>query len=99
MKAAVCRVFGEPLIIEDVVHASQVCIIPEDVPFDCASLLARGVLTGVGAVTNTARVPAGSHVIVIGTGGVGLNAIQGAVIAEAKTVIAIDIADDKLAVA
>jgi len=81
---------------EVVVHASQVCGIPNDISYDCASLLACGVLTGVGAVANTARVPAGARVAVIGTGGVGLNVIQGAVLAGAKTIAAIDIVDAKL---
>ena len=81
---------------EVVVGASQVCVIPQEIPGDSASLLACGVLTGVGAVTNTANVSPGSDVVVIGVGGVGLNAIQGAVLSSAKTVVAIDIADDKL---
>ena len=82
-----------------VVHHSQVVAIDKDVPFDAASLLACGVITGLGAVVNTAKVRAGSSVVVIGTGGVGLNAIQGAALVGAKTIVAIDIADDKLAAA
>jgi Zn-dependent alcohol dehydrogenase len=78
------------------VHESQCVAIPSDVPMTSASLLACGVITGFGAVTNTARVPAGSHVVVIGTGGVGLNSIQGARVCGARTVIAVDIADNKL---
>ena len=54
------------------VHASQMAVIPKDVPLDCASLLACGVITGLGAVFNTAQVPAGADVVVIGTGGVGI---------------------------
>lgn len=81
---------------EVVVGASQVCVIPKEIPCDSASLLACGVITGVGAVTNTANVPHGSDVVVIGVGGVGLNAIQGAVLSGANTIIAIDIADGKL---
>jgi Zn-dependent alcohol dehydrogenase len=79
-----------------VVHESQVVVVPDDLPLDVASLLACGVITGYGAVTNTARVEPGSHVVVFGTGGVGLNAVQGARVAGARTVIAIDIADSKL---
>ena len=60
------------------VHQSQVVAIPRDVKLDVASLLACGVITGLGAVLNTALVPAGSEVVVIGTGGVGLNSVQGA---------------------
>jgi Zn-dependent alcohol dehydrogenase len=81
---------------EVVVGATQVCAIPDVIPVECASLLACGVLTGVGAVINTAKVSPGSNVVVIGAGGVGLNAIQGAALADANTVIAIDIAADKL---
>lgn len=78
------------------VHESQCVAVPKAIPFASASLLACGVITGFGAVTNTAKVPAGSHVVVIGTGGVGLNAIQGAHISGARTVIAVDIADNKI---
>lgn len=82
-----------------VVDASQVCVIPDDVPFDSASLLACGVITGFGAVCNTAKVPAGASVVVIGVGGVGLNCVQGAAAADAPRVIAVDIAASKLDVA
>lgn len=80
---------------EVLVDASQVCTIPDDVPFDSASLLACGVLTGFGAVRKTAQVPAGAAVVVIGAGGVGINCIQGAVAANARVIIAVDIADAK----
>ena len=60
-----------------VVHESQVVPITHEVPFASASLLACGVITGLGAVVNTAQIPAGSSVVVIGTGGVGLNSVQG----------------------
>jgi S-(hydroxymethyl)glutathione dehydrogenase/alcohol dehydrogenase len=82
-----------------VVDASQVVAIPRDVQLDSASLLACGVITGLGAVVNTAHVPPGSHVVTIGTGGVGLNCLQGAALREARTNIAVDLADEKLAVA
>ena len=59
------------------VEASQVVSIPSDIPFDRAALLACGVITGLGAVTNTAKVPVDASVVVIGTGGVGLNSVQG----------------------
>jgi len=78
------------------VDASQVVAIPSDLPFECAALLACGVLTGFGAVTNTAKVPAGASVVVIGTGGVGLNSVQGAALSGAKTIIAVDLSEDKL---
>jgi Zn-dependent alcohol dehydrogenase len=82
-----------------VVDPSQVVVIPKEIAFDCASLLACGVITGLGAVVNTARVEAGSNVVVIGTGGVGLNSIQGAALSDCGKIIAIDISDEKLAAA
>jgi Zn-dependent alcohol dehydrogenase len=81
------------------VDASQVVAIPDEIPFDSASLLACGVITGLGAVVNTAGVEAGDNVVVIGTGGVGLNSIQGAALSGCAKIIAIDISDDKLAAA
>lgn len=87
-----CGTFAE----ETVVHESQLVVIPKDLPMDCAALLGCGVITGAGAVTNTARVPAGASVAVIGTGGVGLNSIQGAHLSGAHPVIAIDLSDEKL---
>lgn len=81
---------------EVVVDRSQIAVIPKDVPLDSASLLSCGVITGLGAVVNTARVPQGASVVVIGTGGVGLNAVQGASISGAYPVIAIDLDDGKL---
>src|SRR6476646_6256394 len=77
---------------------SLVKIDPE-LPLDEAALFGCAVLTGVGAVINTSRMPAGSSAAVIGLGGVGLAALLGAVAAGARTVIAIDLADDKLAFA
>ena len=82
-----------------VVDASQAVVIPDDVRFDSASLIACGVLTGLGAVVNTADVKAGSSVVVIGCGGVGLNAVQGARIAGCEPIIAVDVEPKKLAVA
>ncbi len=64
-----------------------------------ASLLACGVITGVGAVTNTSSVVAGSSVVVVGCGGVGLNAVQGARIMGCDPIIAVDLADEKLEIA
>ena len=82
-----------------VVDASQVVAIPDDIPFESASLLACGVITGLGAVVNTARVEPGASVVVIGTGGVGLNSIQGAALSGCARIIAIDVSDEKLAAA
>jgi Zn-dependent alcohol dehydrogenase len=82
-----------------VVDGSQAVAIPEDVPLDSASLIACGVITGLGAVINTAGVRAGQSVVVVGTGGVGLNSVQGARLAGASPIIAIDVSDAKLAAA
>ena len=81
---------------ETVVPAAAAIRIPRDVPLDIAALLGCGVMTGVGAAINTARVEPGSAVAVIGCGGVGINVIQGARIAGAATVAAIDPVDQKL---
>ncbi|MGY9074581.1 MAG: Zn-dependent alcohol dehydrogenase [Acidimicrobiales bacterium] len=82
-----------------VVDASQTVVVPSDIPFASASLLGCGVITGVGAVFNTAAIEPGSHVAVIGCGGVGINTIQGAALAGAGSVVAIDVADGKLSAA
>ena len=81
------------------VDASQVVRVPDSVPLESASLLACGVLTGVGAVLNTAAVEPGSTVVVLGTGGVGLNCVQGAALAGAAEVVAVDLVASKLDVA
>ncbi len=82
-----------------VVDASQVVAIPKDVKLDSAALIACGVLTGMGAVVNTANVKAGSSAVVIGCGGVGLNSIQGARLAGCAPIIAVDVEPAKLAAA
>lgn len=79
-----------------VVHESQMVRIAKDIAFEPASLLACGVLTGFGAVVNTAKLQAGQSAVVIGLGGVGLNCVQGAAIAGADPLITLDVADDKL---
>lgn len=70
--------------------------VPGDMPLDRAALLACGVTSGFGAVVNRAQVKPKSSVVVVGTGGVGLNAIQGAVFCGAYPIIAVDILDNKL---
>ena len=87
--------FAEHIVVDQ----SQAVAIPNDVALDSASLIACGVLTGMGAVVNTASVKAGSSVVVIGCGGVGLNSIQGARLAGASPIIAVDIEPGKLAAA
>jgi len=79
-----------------IVHESQTVPIPKDMPIDRASLLACAVITGFGAVVNTAQVKALSSVVVIGCGGVGLNSVQGAALSGAYPVIAVDMLDNKL---
>jgi alcohol dehydrogenase len=73
--------------------------IDNDLPLEEAALFGCAVLTGVGAVVNTARVVPGSSVAVVGLGGVGLNALLGARLAGAGRIVAVDILDDKLALA
>ncbi|NHZ71520.1 MAG: alcohol dehydrogenase catalytic domain-containing protein [Aquificales bacterium] len=79
-----------------VVDQSQAVTLPPEMPLDSASLLSCGVITGMGAVVNTAQVTLGSSVVVIGTGGVGLNSVQGARLSGAQPIIAIDLIDSKL---
>jgi S-(hydroxymethyl)glutathione dehydrogenase/alcohol dehydrogenase len=81
------------------VEASQAVAIPKDVPLDSASLLACGVITGFGAVTNTAGLRTGETAAIIGCGGVGLNAVQGAALSGASAVIALDPVPEKRAAA
>jgi S-(hydroxymethyl)glutathione dehydrogenase / alcohol dehydrogenase len=81
------------------VHEHALVKIDHAMPLDRAAVLGCAVMTGVGAVTHTARVPAGATVAVIGCGGVGLNVVQGAVLAGAARVIAIDQRASKLELA
>ena len=78
-----------------VVHESQIVPLPDDVNLMAASLLGCGVLTGSGAITNTARVAAGDAVVVMGCGGVGVGAIQAARLAGAAQIVAVDPAATK----
>ncbi len=78
------------------VHENSVVRIREDMPFEGAALIGCGVTTGVGAALNTAQVKPGSTVAVFGAGGVGLGVIQGARIAGALRIIAVDISENKL---
>ncbi|MFF4908454.1 Zn-dependent alcohol dehydrogenase [Streptomyces sp. NPDC001260] len=82
-----------------VVRAVQAVRIPKDIPMPSAALIGCGVLTGVGAVLNRARVDRGESVLVIGTGGIGLNVLQGARIAGASRIVAVDANPAKEAVA
>jgi NDMA-dependent alcohol dehydrogenase len=80
-----------------VVSEKAVLPIPDDLPLDRAALLGCAVVSGVGAVFNAARVRPGSSVAVFGTGGVGLNVVQGAALAGAEQIIAVDVLPNKLA--
>ena len=82
-----------------IVHENMLLKVEEQVPFEQLALLGCGVITGLGAVLNTARVEPGSTVAVIGCGGVGLNSVQGAVLAGAARIIAIDTVPWKLELA
>lgn len=81
---------------EMVVPVHALIPIPKDVPLEVAALLGCGVLTGVGAAMNAARVEPGSTVVVFGCGGVGMSVIQGARICGASTIVAVDLSDEKL---
>jgi S-(hydroxymethyl)glutathione dehydrogenase/alcohol dehydrogenase len=84
--------FAEELVVPEAAAIK----IGKDVPFDLASLIGCGVMTGVGAVMNAAEVKPGSSVLVIGCGGVGISAIQGAAICGASTIVAVDMVEKKL---
>jgi S-(hydroxymethyl)glutathione dehydrogenase/alcohol dehydrogenase len=84
--------FAEEMIIPQ----QGVVPIPEDIPLEVASLVGCGVMTGVGAAINTAKVTPGSSVVVFGCGGVGISAIQGARVAGASVIVAVDLVDAKL---
>jgi S-(hydroxymethyl)glutathione dehydrogenase/alcohol dehydrogenase len=84
---------------EMVVPEGALVKIRKDMPLDRAALIGCGVMTGVGAAINTARVPAGSSCAVIGAGGVGLNVIQGCRLAGAERIIAVDMLEHKLKMA
>jgi alcohol dehydrogenase len=82
------------------VVARESCVrIDPDLPLELAALFGCAVLTGVGAVVNTARVEPGASVAVVGLGGVGLSAVLGARVAGARQIVAVDLSDEKLAFA
>jgi S-(hydroxymethyl)glutathione dehydrogenase/alcohol dehydrogenase len=87
--------FGQQAIVPEI----SMVKIPDDVPLEVAALIGCGVLTGVGAALNTANVRPGDTIVVLGAGGVGLNVIQGARIAGAERIIAVDMFDSKLGLA
>ena len=92
VQAMNCGAFADHVVV----HQSQVVALPETLPPEAVCLLACGVITGIGAVVNAGRLRAGEDVVVIGAGGVGLNAIQGAKIAGARRIVAVDMSEEKL---
>ena len=90
-----CSAFAEYAVVS---RRSVVKIDPE-LPLEEAALFGCAVLTGVGAVVNTARVQAGASVAVIGLGGVGLASLLGAAAAGARRIVAVDLSDEKLGLA
>lgn len=92
---AMCGTFSEVTVVPEISAVK----IPKDVPLKAAALLGCAVQTGVGAATNTANIRRGDTVAVVGCGGVGLNVIQGARIAGAERIIAIDMVESKLQLA
>jgi len=87
--------FAEQILV----HENALCAIDKDMPLDRACLIGCGVITGVGSVFHSAKVEPGSTVAVVGCGGVGLAAINGAAIAGASRIIAVDLSDEKLQLA
>ncbi|MFB1045777.1 Zn-dependent alcohol dehydrogenase [Streptomyces chrestomyceticus] len=89
-----CDVFGfagTGTFAEEVVVAANCAVpIPDDVPYEIAALIGCGVTTGLGAALNTARVAPGASVAVIGCGGVGISAVQGARVCGAAQIVAVD---------
>jgi len=82
-----------------VVARNALIKIPDDVPLEDASIFGCAVVTGVGAVLNTAQVPPGGQMAVVGLGGVGMNALMGGVVAGAERIVAVDLNADKLRIA
>jgi S-(hydroxymethyl)glutathione dehydrogenase/alcohol dehydrogenase len=87
--------FGEYCIVAD----QQAIVVPKEIPFDRACLIGCGVMTGVGAALNLGAIAHGDAVMVIGCGAVGLAAVQGARLAGAGSIIAVDVAPAKLTLA
>ena len=98
--ASVNHHLGVSAFAEYAVVAEESCIkVDPALALDHAALFGCAVLTGVGAVVNTAKVPPGASVGVVGLGGVGLAAVLGAAVRGARQIVAVDLADDKLALA
>src|ERR1051326_5447355 len=87
--------FGEYCVVSD----QQAIVVPKEIPFDRACLIGCGVMTGAGAALNLARIGRADTVMVVGCGAVGLSAVQGARLAGAARIVAVDLDDAKLALA
>ncbi len=87
--------FAEYVVVDE----SQIVKVPKDMPLDSAALIACGVITGFGGVVNRAKVRPFQSVVVMGAGGVGINAIQGAAYVGAFPIIAVDVLENKLKMA
>lgn len=94
-QAMACGAFAEKVVVDQ----RQIVKIPHGLNKEAAALISCGVITGVGAAVNAAQLRAGQDVVVIGAGGVGLNAIQGARIAGARRIVAVDMTEEKLEIA
>lgn len=94
-QAMACGGFAEKVVVSH----RQIVRIPQSLPKDLACLLSCGVITGVGAAIYAAGLRPGQDVVVIGAGGIGLNAIQGARIAGARRIVAVDMTEEKLDIA
>lgn len=102
------RLAGEPIVqraeisgfaAQVLLHENNAVVVPKEVPFPQAAVLSCGVTTGAGAAINAAGIRVGENAAVIGCGGVGLNVVQGAALAGARKIIAIDLQPSKLELA
>ena len=82
-----------------VVTEASAIAVPKEIPFDRACLIGCGVMTGVGGAVRMAKVTPGASALVVGCGAVGLNVVQGAVLARAEPIIAVDVSETRLALA
>lgn len=82
-----------------VVAQNALIKIPDEIPLEDATIFGCAVVTGVGAVLNTAQVPVGAQMAVVGLGGVGMNALLGGVVAGAERIVAVDLNPEKLKIA
>src|SRR5690606_29484828 len=90
---------GATFATHTVLGENHLSVLPEAVPYESACLVGCGVMTGVGAAINCARVREGSSAVVFGMGSIGLNAVQGAKLAGARRIVAVDVNPAKEATA